>query len=232
MNPGYNELVKYFRKSVVRIEVNQLVDPAKGLWRLVHVVPGIVTVSEINFCHIIACFKGLISPSYLYEVIFPDGTTEVIDHESIERREWLAAFFVLTKDKKVDSVIFNSQNASERDIVRIFGYNHVSKSLLDRGTVTHLGEEDFAHDCAPNSLTALGYPIFTLDNKLVGISYSDRGVTYALNVERIKYLLTTFFAGMENKPLVQIIEHIKGLGQAKSVQCEALHESGAAGECT
>lgn len=219
MDLDCNELLEQFSKSVVRIHIYRRVpdqeNPEVIRWPFLTVIPGIVTVSGSNFCHIIVCARGFFydPDEHAYEVIFPDKTGVELNLDTVEESGRLAAFYVPTTGKLVDAVQFSEENVSWRDKVWVFGYNRYSQSVLDDGCVTHLGDDDFAHNVPPTSMTSYGYPVFSMESKLIGISYYDYGVTYAINVKKMTDMLARFFDGMIGKPLMEIIEHIKVLGE-------------------
>lgn len=223
MDPDYNELKEEFSRSVLRIHILRLERDPKSLkeeWKPAMNLSGIVTVASNTFCHITVCSRKFFyddTSQYRYQVIFVDGSSEDFDVNTVKEGPWLASFYVPTLGKKADAVQFNTQIAERHEKVWVFGYDCYSESLLDHGSITHTDTDEghFDQDCPPNSYTSYGYPVFSFEKKLVGISYYDYGVTRALDVKQMTKSLSAMVEGMTDKPLHEILQRIEVIGEAK-----------------
>lgn len=212
-----------FSRSVVpillyhRAQTNQN-DPKPSL-----AISGIVTFSGGGFCHIIAN-KGLLFPKskdrYRYDVVFPNGTTVDLDNLDVESRGDLAAFYCPIENDIVDAVQFGSTLKNQELKMYLYEINKSRQLVKDvtDGYLTHVGQDYVAHDCPPSNLARHGAPVFNEQNQLVGISFEDAGVTKALGVPTITHLLSEFYEEMDNRPLPDILQHIKAVGEQKFAQ--------------
>ncbi|XP_040259294.1 uncharacterized protein [Aegilops tauschii subsp. strangulata] len=193
----------------------------------ISVVPGIVTVAGETFCHIIANKRLLFTRRrgrYRFEIAFPNMNLD-LDNLNVERHGLLAAFYCPVPAGTVDAVHFSNQTAQNQKL-KMYGYQISASGQVQRdltnGYLTHIGnrvgQEYIGHDCTPSKLSLSGSPIFNEERQLVGISYADFGITKALNVENIASMLSEFYDGMENRPMSDILQRIRDVGEHQFVQ--------------
>ncbi|KAM3197488.1 hypothetical protein ACQJBY_072884 [Aegilops geniculata] len=208
----------YYNRQSISGKPKDLSQPA-GLF------PGIVTVSAGNFCHIIAAARSLfprIPDLFRFEILFPNGTTVDTRNIVVERGETLAAFFVFGSIGDVNEVRFVDQPVSRNHSIKMFGYYlspfppRLPISELCDGFASHPGDRFFRHDCTPSHISARGSAVFNDQERLVGISYERHGLTNALDVEGIRYELLQIYGGMNEMSILQIVEHIRALGEVRA----------------
>ncbi|XP_020191591.1 uncharacterized protein [Aegilops tauschii subsp. strangulata] len=152
-------------------------------------------------------------------------TVADLDNLNVERHGLLAAFYCPVPAGTVDAVHFSNQTAQNQKL-KMYGYQISASGQVQRdltnGYLTHIGnrvgQEYIGHDCTPSKLSLSGSPIFNEERQLVGISYADFGITKALNVENIASMLSEFYDGMENRPMSDILQRIRDVGEHQFVQ--------------
>lgn len=180
-------------------------------------ISGIVTYSGGGFCHIIANKRFLFpkdKDDFRYDVVFPDDTTVDLDVLNVETRGDLAAFYCPIGNGIIDAVEFYN-HTTENLQMYLYEIDKSGQLIKDvtNGYLTHAGQGYIAHDCTASFTAYSGAPIFNDQRQLVGISFENAGVTKALDVNSITALLSSFFEGMEDRPLPEILQHIEFVGQ-------------------